>query len=85
MSDLIANIFMGAVKEAGSIKIADILANIKEHNSPEVYANALKSGSAFFSLVGELAKKSKTKIDDSVIEIFQGPIKAAAEAAGINL
>jgi len=85
MSDLIANIFMGAVREAGAVKVADILAKIKEHNTPEVYENALKSGNSFFTLLNELAKKTKTKIDDNVILLFQEPIQNAAAEDDIQL
>lgn len=85
MSDLIASIFMGAVKEAGSIKVSEILAKIKEHNTPEVYENALKSGNSFFNLLNELAVKTKSKIDDNVIAMFQEPIQAAADEDDIDL
>lgn len=85
MSDVIAQIFMSAAKEAGKVKIAELLAKIKENNTPEVYEQALKAGSSFFSLLGELAKKSKTKLDDYSIGIFLEPIQDAAEADDIDL
>lgn len=85
MSDVIAQIFMSAAKEAGKVKISELLAKIKENNTPEVYEQALKAGSAFFLLLSDLAKKSKTKLDDYAIGIFLEPIKAAAEEDDIQL
>jgi hypothetical protein len=85
MSDVIAQIFMSAAKEAGKVKIAELLAKIKEHNTPEVYEQALKAGSSFFNLLGDLAKKSKTKLDDYAIGIFLEPIEDAADDDDIDL
>lgn len=85
MSDVIAQIFMSAAKEAGKVKIAELLAKIKQNNTAEVYEQALKAGSSFFTLLGELAKKSKTKLDDYSIGIFLEPIQDAAEADEIEL
>lgn len=85
MNEVIAQIFFGAAKEAGKLKVAQLLAQIKEHNTPEVYANALKTGNGFFSLLNELAVKTKTKLDDMAIAIFAEAISEAAAADGIQL
>ena len=83
--NVIVSIFLGAFKEAGKASVAELLANIKEHNDEETYQEALKAGNAFFNLLSKVAAKSKTKVDDGVIEIFQSPIQDAAEADGVDL
>jgi len=85
MSDIIAQIFMSAAKEAGKTKITELLVKIKSNNPPEVYEQFLKAGSSFFLLISDLAKRTKTKLDDYSIGIFLEPIQEAAEADGIEL
>lgn len=85
MSNPIVSIFLGAFKEAGKLSVIGLLANIKEHNDEQTYLDTLRGGNAFFNQMAKLAAKSKSKVDDSVIEIFHQPIKDAAEADGIEL
>ena len=84
-TSIVVTIFLGAFKEAGKASVSELLANIKEHNDADTYEQTLKAGSSFFTLLSKVAAKSKTKIDDGVIEIFLSPIQDAADADDITL
>lgn len=74
-----------AFKEVGKLEMAEVLAGIKEHNTPEVYENTLKSINSNFTLLKEITNKTKTKIDDGLVDIILESVKDAAEADGIEL
>lgn len=64
--------------------VTDQLAIIKEHNTPEVYNNLLATMEPALNLFMEVARKTKTKIDDTAILIFLAPImQAKSENEGV--
>lgn len=73
------------VKSVGKEELSNVLANIKEHNTPELYENTLKSIHSSFSLLNEVANKTKTKIDDCVVDLVLEAVAEAAEDDGITL
>lgn len=83
--DILVQAALPMLKAVGGAEVDEILARIKENNTPEVYAETLKGGHSFFKLLNEVAVKTKTKIDDGIIDIFQTSIETAAAADGITL
>lgn len=83
MSSIVVSIFLGAFKEAGKAQAFELLAKLKDSSTPEEYEDFIKGGVLFFRRMSALAAKSKTKIDDGVVEIFKDPIDSVAEAEGI--
>ncbi len=84
-SDFLANLFSPVLKAAGKFYLKSVLQNIQDHNTLEVYTNTLKSINSSFSLLDEVAKKSKTKVDDDLIEAVLEAVQESAEEDGITL
>ncbi len=73
------------LKSAGKFYLKTVLQTIQDHNTKEVYANTLKSINSSFSLLDEVAKKSKTKIDDDLIEAVLEAVQESATEDGVTL
>lgn len=85
IKEILANAAFPIIKAVGKAEVDQVLRNIKAHNTPEVYANALKAGHGFFALLDTAAVKTKTKLDDGMIDIFQQAIEEAAADDDITL
>lgn len=71
---------MPAIKAVGKMELMEILSKIQEHNTAKVYENTLKSMHSNFTLLKEVAIKSKTKIDDGIIDlVLEAVVESAAE------
>jgi hypothetical protein len=85
IKEVIVATLLPAIKEVGKIEIKHVLAGIKEHNEIEVYKNTLFSLHANFTLLREAAVKTKTKIDDGIIDLLLEAVHESAEADKITL
>ena len=84
-SDFLVNLFSPMLKAAGKFYLKSVLQTIQEHNTVEVYTNTLKSINSSFGLLNEVAKKSKTKIDDDLIEAVLEAVQESAQEDGVTL
>jgi hypothetical protein len=73
------------VKAVGEIEMKEVLSQIKEHNTPELYHNTLQGLYSNFSLLKEVTVKTKTKIDDGIIDLVLEAVIESAAADGIVL
>jgi len=63
----------------------NVLAGIKEHNSGEIYLHTLQGLHSNFSLLREVAIKSRSKIDDGIIDLVLEAVEESAGVEGITL
>jgi len=84
-SELLVNMVSPMLKAAGKFYLKGVIQNIQDHNTKEVYMNTLKSINSSFSLLDEVAKKSKTKVDDDLIEAVLEAVRESAAEDGVTL
>lgn len=85
LKEILVSTLLPAIKTIGKAQLAEVLAKIKQNNTQEVYENTLKSAYSTFSLLDVEAIKTKTKIDDGIIDIVLETVKDAADEDGIEL
>jgi hypothetical protein len=82
---MIIETVLPTIKAVGKIEMEDVLSGIKEHNTVEVYKNTLQGLHANFSLLKEAAIKTKSKLDDGIIDLVLEAVKETADEEGIIL
>lgn len=85
LQELLVSIVLPAFKEVAKTQFKDVLSKIQEHNTPEVYQNTLKSLNSSFLLLNDVAVKSKTKIDDAVIDVVLDAVQESAAEDSVDL
>ena len=85
IKEVIIEAVLPAFKAVGKIEMINVLSGIKQHNTSETYRNTLQGLYSNFSLLNEAAAKSKTKIDDGIVNLVLEAVKESAEADGITL
>ena len=73
------------IKAVGKAEIEVALSGIKEHNTTEMYRTTLQGLHSNFVLLKEAANKTKSKIDDGIIELVLEAVAENAAADGINI
>ena len=76
---------MPAIKAIGKAEMEAILSDVKEHNTAEIYRATLQGLHSNFSLLKEAAYKTKTKIDDGIVDLVLEAVKESADSGGIVL
>jgi hypothetical protein len=89
MASIVVSIFLGAFKEAGTAAGVELLDKLKADADTEAeieeYEDIIKGGVILFRRLKALAAKSKTKVDDAIVDIFKAPFEAKAEEEGIEV
>lgn len=85
INELIVAGVLPLIKRVGKLELEHVLSGIKEHNSEEVYKNTLQSLHSNFSLLKEAAYKSKSKVDDGIVDLVLEAVNENANAEGIVL
>lgn len=83
--EIIVAAILPAVEAVGKAQLLEILKKIKTNNTPEVYSHTLKSVYSAFSLMKDLTTKTKTKLDDGVVNMVLEAVEEAAEDGNIEL
>jgi hypothetical protein len=73
------------VKAVGKAEMELALSGIKEHNSTEIYQTALQGLHSNFLLLKEAAQKTKSKVDDGIIDLILEAVAENAAADGIPI
>jgi hypothetical protein len=84
MNEIIEQIAVSAGKQILQIKVAQLIEKGKTALPKEKMDTLLKSGEKFFEGMAELAKLTKTHIDDTAVTVFSEPIAAAIEAGSAD-
>lgn len=85
IKETLVAVLIPAIKAIGKLQLSEVLSKIQTNNSREVYENTLQSIHSSFSLLREVAVKSKTKIDDGIIDMVLETVEEAAEEDGVTL
>jgi len=83
--DLIASAILPIFKGAGKLEMQNVLSCIKEHNTPDTYRNTLQGLHSNFLLLKEAAVKTKSNLDDGIVELVLEAVKDTASTDGIPL
>lgn len=82
---IIVEAVLPAIKAVGKVEMESVLSNIKEHNTPEFYQNVLQGLHSNFSLLKEATLKTRSRIDDGIVDLVLEAVKESANADGITL
>lgn len=85
IKEAIVEAIMPVIKTAGRIEMENVLSSIKEHNNNETYKNVLQGIHSNFSLLKEAALKTKTKIDEGIIDLVLEAVNEKAEMDNVVL
>jgi len=85
IKEIIVASFLPAIKAVGKVEMKNVLSGIKEHNTAEIYQNTLQGLHSDFSLLKEAALKTKTQVDDGIVDLVLEAVKENADADGIVL
>lgn len=81
---LILNILAGAFKEAGTEAVVSVLQKLHD-SDPKNYKVALLGGYLLSTALEPVVDKSKTKIDDTLVEGIGQAVQTSAERNGVDL
>jgi flagellar hook-basal body complex protein FliE len=85
IKEIIVDAVLPAIKEIGKLEMEAVLTGIKNKQTAEAYKNLLQSLYSGFSLLKEASVKSKTKIDDGIVDIVLRAVERTASKAEISL
>ena len=85
IKETIVEAILPVIKVVGKIQMTNVLSGIKDHNTPEIYRTTLIGIHANFSLLKEASSRSKTKIDDGIVDLVLEAVMEKATADGIVL
>lgn len=85
IKEIIVEAVLPAIKAVGKLEMKIVLSGIKEHNTAETYRNTIQGLYANFSLLKEAAFKTRSKIDDGIVDLVLEAVKDSADADGISL
>ncbi len=85
IGEVLVSVLMPAIKTVGKAELKEVLAGIKQHNTPELYKNTLQGMYSDFLLLREGALKTKSKIDDGIVDVVIEAVQESAAADSIVL
>ena len=85
VKEIIVATIIPMVKAVGKLEMKEVFSQIKAHNTPELYHNTLQGLYSNFSLLKEVSVKTKTKIDDGIIDLVLEAVTETAAVEGIVL
>lgn len=85
INELLVASIMPAIKLVGKMEMENVLSDVKEHNPADVYQNTLQGLHSGFSLLKQAAIKSKSRVDDGIIDLVLEAIKECAGNDKISL
>jgi short-subunit dehydrogenase involved in D-alanine esterification of teichoic acids len=85
INEIIVDAVIPAIKEIGKAELVTVLSGIKANHTAETYQKTLNGLHSNFLLLRETAYKTKTRIDDGIIDLVLNAVKESAAAGGIVL
>ena len=83
--EIIIEAMMPAIKAIGKAEMQGVLSGIKEHNTADIYRTTLQGLHSNFALLKQAANKTKTRVDDGIIDLVLEAVKESADDVGIIL
>ncbi|HJS53678.1 MAG TPA: hypothetical protein VJ765_04015 [Chitinophagaceae bacterium] len=85
IKEILIETMLPAIKAVGKAEMKAVLSGIKNHNTVEIYQTTLQGIHSNFSLLREAAHKSKTRIDDGIIDLVLEAVKESADEESVVL
>ena len=85
IKEIIAATVFPVVKAVGKIEMKDVLSQIKTNNTSAMYHNTLQALYSNFSLLKDVTVKTKTALDDGIVDLVLEAVTESAAAGGIIL
>jgi len=85
LKEVLVSAILPAIKQVGKTELKEVLSGIKAHNTVEIYTNTLKGLHSDFALLREAAIKTKSNIDDGIVDLVLEAVTETANADGIVL
>ena len=85
IKEIIAAAVLPTIKVAGKIELENVLSGIKEHNTADIYKNTLQGLHSNFTLLKEASLKTKSSLDDGIVDLVLEAVQESADADGIIL
>ena len=85
LKEIIVEAALPALKAVGKAEMEIALSGIKKNNSPETYKTVLQGLFSDFTLLKEVTLKTKSRIDDGIVELVLQAVQETADADGITL
>lgn len=82
--ELIVAAVLPAVNAVAAQKIGEALDKVKDNNTPEVYEQGIRGLHAGLSLLATVTDKTKTKIDDKLVDGLLETVQTHGEENGIT-
>lgn len=81
IKELLVSAVLPAFKEVGKVQVEDLLQQLHDHNLTEVYESSLKGLFQAFTLLKTVAIKTKSHIDDGIVDLV---LESVADSAAQN-
>ena len=85
IKEVLVAAMLPAIKLVGKAELEAVLSGIQSHNTDDIYRNTLQGLYSNFLLLKQVAVKSKTKVDDGLIDLVLEAVQESADASGIVL
>ena len=85
IKEILVEAMLPAIKAVGKAEMKTVLTRVKDHNTPEIYQTTLQGLYSNFSLLKQAAYKTKTNVDDGVIDLILEAVQETAESGGVVL
>lgn len=85
LKEVLVSAVLPALESIVSAELSTAFQSVQQHNTPEMYANTLKGLHSGLVLLKTEVAKTKSRIDDGVIDMLISSIEDAASEANITL
>ena len=85
IKEVLIEAMLPAIKAVGKAEMIAVLSGIKDHNTAEIYQTTLQGLHSNFSLLKEAADKTKTRVDDGIIDLVLEAVQESADAISVKL
>lgn len=85
LKELIVSAVLPAFKEIGKAQVEDLLQQLHDHNPAELYEESVKGLNSSFKLLKQVAVKTKTHIDDGIVDLVLEAVQNSAAQNGVML
>ena len=82
---ILVEAILPAIRAVGKIEMETVLSDIRAHNTPETYQTTLQGLYSNFSLLKEASLKTRSRIDDGIVDLVLEAVKESAGTDGIIL
>ncbi|MDP4263315.1 MAG: hypothetical protein Q8941_12385 [Bacteroidota bacterium] len=85
IKEIIVAAVLPAIKAVGKAEMEEVLSGIKDHNTTEIFQTTLQGLYSDFTLLKEAAIKTKSQVDDGIIDLVLEAVKESATSNGVVL